>query len=278
MLVNISLIALDLDGTLLNRHGTISDVNKKALLYAMSKGVHVCICTGRAFDTIPQELLSFPGIEYAITNNGASVYRILGKEKINSLYLEPEAVLTVLEQTREYSVSYEAFLDGGAYASRDYVDNPVAHGASLSAVNYIKSTRHPVEDIEKFMKEHINELESLDVVVGDSELKDKIIDRIKAATRKVYITSSVKQLIEISSMYGGKREGLCFLAKYLNIGRENIAAFGDADNDIDMLDYAGCGIAMANASHRLLEVADYVTTHHDEDGVAYAIKNILHIL
>ena len=248
------------------------------MLEVMSKDVHVCICTGRAFDTIPEDLLSFPGIEYAITNNGASVYRILGKEKINSLYLEPEAVLTVLEQTREYSVSYEAFLDGGAYASRDYVDNPVAHGASLSAVNYIKSTRHPVEDIVKFMKEHINELESLDVVVGDSELKDKIIDRIKAATRKVYITSSVKQLIEISSMYGGKRTGLCFLAKYLNIGRENIAAFGDADNDIDMLDYAGCGIAMANASHRLLEVADYVTTHHDEDGVAYAIKNILHIL
>lgn len=278
MLVNISLIALDLDGTLLNRHGTLSDANRKALLEVMSKDVHVCICTGRAFDTIPEDLLSFPGIEYAITNNGASVYRILGKEKINSLYLEPEAVLTVLEQTREYSVSYEAFLDGGAYASRDYVDNPVAHGASLSAVNYIKSTRHPVEDIEKFMKEHINELESLDVVVPDVVLKDEIIDRIKAATRKVYITSSVKQLIEISSMYGGKREGLCFLAKYLNIGRENIAAFGDADNDIDMLDYAGCGIAMANASHRLLEVADYVTTHHDEDGVAYAIKNILHIL
>lgn len=278
MLVNISLIALDLDGTLLNRHGTLSDANRKALLEVMSKDVHVCICTGRAFDTIPEDLLSFPGIEYAITNNGASVYRILGKEKINSLYLEPEAVLTVLEQTREYRVSYEAFLDGGAYASRDYVDNPVAHGASLSAVNYIKSTRHPVEDIEKFMKEHINELESLDVVVPDVVLKDEIIDRIKAATRKVYITSSVKQLIEISSMYGGKREGLCFLAKYLNIGRENIAAFGDADNDIDMLDYAGCGIAMANASHRLLEVADYVTTHHDEDGVAYAIKNILHIL
>ena len=275
---NIFLIALDLDGTLLNRHGTLSDANRKALLCAMSKGVHVCICTGRAFDTIPQELLTFPGIEYAITNNGASVYRILGKDKINSLYLEPDAVLTVLEQTRGYNVSYEAFMDGSAYASREYVDNPVEHGASISAVNYIKSTRHPVENIEEFIKEHINELESLDVVVGDSELKDKIIDRIKAATRKVYITSSVKQLIEISIMYGGKRTGLCFLAKYLNIGRENIAAFGDADNDIDMLDYAGCGIAMANASHRLLEVADYVTTHHDEDGVAYAINNILHIL
>ena len=57
---NIFLIALDLDGTLLNRHGTLSDANRKALLCAMSKGVHVCICTGRAFDTIPQELLTFP--------------------------------------------------------------------------------------------------------------------------------------------------------------------------------------------------------------------------
>ena len=53
------------------------------------------------------------------------------------------------------------------------------------------------------------------------------------------------------------------------------AAFGDADNDIDMLEYAGCGIAMENASNGLLAVADAVTLHHDRDGVAYALKNIL---
>ena len=66
-----------------------------------------------------------------------------------------------------------------------------------------------------------------------------------------------------------------FITEYLGLNPKQVAAFGDADNDIDMLEYAGCGIAMEKASNGLLAVADAVTLHHDRDGVAYALKNIL---
>ena len=64
----------------------------------------------------------------------------------------------------------------------------------------------------------------------------------------------------------------------LGLKREHVAAFGDADNDVDMLSFAGCGIAMENASEKCRAAADYVTKHHKEDGVAYGLREILHVI
>ena len=277
MVMKCSLIAFDLDGTLLDGDGHLSEANRRALMDAMDKGIHVCICTGRAYNTIPEELLGFPGIEYAAANNGASVYRIKDGCKLNGLYIDGASVEKIIGVTSDMGVAYEAFVDGEAYAGREYIDDPVRFGATQKAVEYVQRTRKPVDDIVKFMTEHKDELESMDIVVSCEDKKADVISKIKQVTADVYITSSVKQLVEISNIEGGKSTGLKFLASYLGVERENIAAFGDADNDIDMLEYAGCGIAMDNATDNLKAVADYVTIHHNDDGVAYAFKNILGI-
>ena len=91
------------------------------------------------------------------------------------------------------------------------------------------------------------------------------------------MTSSISQLLEISYKDAGKKSGVKFLTEYLGLSRENVAAFGDADNDTDMIEYAGTGIAMENAAPHLKEIADHITLHHDKDGVAYAFRNILNI-
>ena len=75
----------------------------------------------------------------------------------------------------------------------------------------------------------------------------------------------------------GKKSGVRFLADRLGIDRKNIAAFGDADNDCDMIEFAGAGVAMGNACDALKEAADYITLSNDDDGLAYAIYNILNI-
>ena len=115
----------------------------------------------------------------------------------------------------------------------------------------------------------------MDVVLDDDILKRKIIDELYESDKDIYITSSVKQLIEISYKDAGKRSGVQYLAGLLGIDRKDIAAFGDADNDIDMIEFAGLGVAMGNATEHLKSIADYVTKSNDEDGVAYAIENIL---
>ncbi len=275
--MDIQLIALDLDRTTLNSQGKLSKANYNALSQAIKNGVHVCIASGRAFDTLPSDVLSVPGIEYAITSNGAAVYNIKTKERIKSYLLTENAIDIIMNICKKYPVTYEAFINGVAYTGKEYIDNPDKFGATQHSIDYVLSTRTLKDDIVGFIYENKNRLDCIDIIVNNDELKNTIINEIKTATNEVYITSSIKQLIEISYKDAGKKSGLEFLSNYLNISRENIAAFGDADNDFDMIKYAGVGIAMENASSHLLEVADYTTLHHDNNGVAYAFKNIINV-
>ena len=273
--MDIKCIALDLDRTTLNAQGKLSKANEEAIRKAVAKGIHVCIASGRAFDTLPQDVVSIPGIEYAITSNGAAVYRIQDKQCLRSYVLTEQSVKKILELTKDFPVTYEGFIRGTAYAAKEYIEDPVKFGATEHAVAYVQSTRHLQDDIVSFLKQHDDELDSMDIVVKDEAQKQKVIEVLKAVVEDIYITSSISQLVEISYKDAGKRSGVKFITEYLGLNPKQVAAFGDADNDIDMLEYAGCGIAMENASNGLLAVADVVTLHHDRDGVAYALKNIL---
>ena len=273
--MDIKCIALDLDRTTLNAQGKLSKANEEAIRKAVAKGIHVCIASGRAFDTLPQDVVSIPRIEYAITSNGAAVYRIQDKQCLRSYVLTEQSVKKILELTKDFPVTYEGFIRGTAYAAKEYIEDPVKFGATEHAVAYVQSTRHLQDDIVSFLKQHDDELDSMDIVVKDEAQKQKVIEVLKAEVEDIYITSSISQLVEISYKDAGKRSGVKFITEYLGLNPKQVAAFGDADNDIDMLEYAGCGIAMENASNGLLAVADAVTLHHDRDGVAYALKNIL---
>lgn len=271
------LVALDLDRTTLNAEGRLSEKNRQALVDAIESGVHICIASGRAFDTLPADVLSVSGIEYAITSNGAAVYRIAGKECLHSYLLTPQSVRTILDVTKDDEVTYEAFIKGQAFASADYVNNPEKYGATEHSLEYVRKTRILKDDIVGFITEHECELDSMDVVVNGIAQRESIAEKIRNATQDVYVTSSISQLVEVSYRDAGKGSGVKFLADYLGVEACDIAAFGDADNDIDMIKYAGCGIAVANACENLKASADYITLRHDEDGVAHAFYDILGI-
>lgn len=273
----VRLIALDLDGTTLDSSKQVSEKNRNAIINAVKNGVHVCIASGRAFDTLPSVVTEIPGIEYAITSNGAAVYEIRDKKCLRSYKLTAESVKTILELTKDMPVTYEAFIEGRAYAGSEYIHNPVKFGATKEAIHYIQTTRTLIDDITGFIRQHVDELDSMDIIVKDADMKEKVCDAIYKETQDVYITSSVKQLVEISYKDAGKKSGVKFLADRLGVSKEEIAAFGDADNDKDMIEYAGYGIAVANASISLKEKADYITLSNDEDGIAYAFANILDI-
>ena len=273
----VGLLAIDLDGTTLDSSKQVSEKNRNAIFNAVKNGVHVCIASGRAFDTLPSVVTEIPGIEYAITSNGAAVYEIRDKKCLRSYKLTAESVKTILELTKDMPVTYEAFIEGRAYAGSEYIHNPVKFGATKEAIHYIQTTRTLIDDITGFIRQHVNELDSMDIIVKDADMKEKVCDAIYKETQDVYITSSVKQLVEISYKDAGKKSGVKFLADRLGVSKEEIAAFGDADNDKDMIEYAGYGIAVANASISLKEKADYITLSNDEDGIAYAFANILDI-
>lgn len=270
-------IALDLDRTTLNANGRLSKVNKEAMEYAIKKGVHIVVASGRAFHTLPKDVLEVEGIEYAITSNGTAIYHIPTEQCLHQYKIGSKNVKEILRVSENENITYEAFINGTAYADRTYIDDPVRFGASKEAVQYVKNTRHMVDNIENFIYENINELDCMDIIVGDQNVKKKLMESLREEIEGIYITSSVAQLIEISNEKAGKHSGVKFIMELLGLQKEEIAAFGDADNDIDMLQFVGMGIAMGNASESCMQAADLITKHHDEDGVAYGIYELLKI-
>lgn len=276
--MSIKCIVLDLDRTTLDQEGKLSTENRKTLEELIAGGIEVVIASGRAYATLPVDVMTVEGIRYAVCCNGATVYDVPTGQCIRRCLLSPDAVEAVLKVTADELVSYEGFIDGTAYAGREYIENPVKYGATPQVAAYVQATRHIQENIVAFLRNHKNRLDSMDVIVRDNESKVRIWDKISKATHEVYITSSVSQLIEIADQNAGKKAGVAFVADRLGLNREEIAAFGDADNDIDMLQYAGVGIAMENASEGCKAAADYITMHHAENGVSYGVREILKLL
>ena len=283
--MEIKCIALDLDRTTLDSQGHLSEENRTAIGRAASAGVHVVVASGRSLDSLPAEITEIPGVRYAITSNGAAVYDLCERKCLRQFKMTPESVEDILRHTEqgrmkieyleETEISYEAFIDGRAFAESRYVADPVRFGAMPQAIPYIQSTRRPIEDRRTFIREHKSELDCIDLVVKSEEMKNKLWKNLRENVSDVYITSSVKQLLEISHRDAGKESGAKFLLEYLGLTREELAAFGDGDNDSGLLKYAGIGFAVANASPECREAADEIVASNDEYGVAQGINKIL---
>lgn len=123
-------------------------------------------------------------------------------------------------------MTFEAFVDGEAYAPRAYVEDPIQFGADVRAVPYIRGTRKPVEDIWDFICAHGSVLDGMDVIISDPELKSRLWQMLDAEAEDVYITSSVPQLLEISYKDAGKHTGAAFCWSTLDCGRKNLRLLG----------------------------------------------------
>ena len=293
--MKIRCIALDLDRTTLDSQGHLSEENKRAIENAVAAGVYVVVASGRSLDSLPAEITDITGIRYAITSNGAAVYDLCERKCLRQFKMTPESAEDILRHTEpermkdaygeaagmsevemsEIEISYEAFIDGRAFAERRYVADPVRFGAMPQAISYIQGTRAPVEDMRTFIREHKSELDCIDLVVKSEEMKNKLWKNLRENVGDVYITSSVRQLLEISHRDAGKESGAKFLLEYLGLTREELAAFGDGDNDSGLLKYAGIGFAVANASPECRDAADEIVASNDENGVAQGINKIL---
>lgn len=272
---NITCIALDLDQTTLNHQGRLSEKNRQAIESAIRKGVQIVVASGRAISALPDDICSIRGIRYAVTSNGAAVYDIHTKECLQQNKMTEQSIEKILDYAKDLEVAFETFIDGKAYAQREYVEDPVSFGASPRAISYIQTTREPVDDIRSFLMDHKKCIESVDVVVKEENLKKELWKTFEENIPQVYVTSSVQQLLELSYEKSGKHSGIAYILEHLGLSRDGLAAFGDGDNDAELLKYAGIGIAVENASKACREAADVVTLSNDEDGVAYGIEKLL---
>lgn len=150
----IKCIALDLDGTTLDKDGKLPEENRKEIEEAIAQGIEIVIASGRAYDTLPKEVLDIQGIGWAITSNGAAVYRLPQGEAAFRSTLPSEVAKELLDCTAEENVSYETFVAGHAYTDKKMYDDPMAYGCTEYGAKYLRATRKPVPDIRDFILEH----------------------------------------------------------------------------------------------------------------------------
>ena len=149
--MTIKLIALDLDGTTLNKDNKLSEGNRRALQAAADKGVNIVIATGRPFCALPQEILDFEPVRYVLTSNGARITDLHEGTAFYENCIAPHAVEAAVEMLRPLDYVLETFVDGVAYIEGWYYRQVEETQQCFRNVEYILNTRHPVDNFYDFM-------------------------------------------------------------------------------------------------------------------------------
>lgn len=270
----IRLIATDLDRTLLDSSGRLPPVNRGAIEKAANAGIPVVLASGRPFAALPRELIELPGVSMAITGNGCAVCACPFGERLWSAVLPAAAVDAILSLPEAAGYPMECFVNGEAFASACFVADPLRYSCGVCHADYIQTTRKPVEDIRSFIAAHREELDSVDVIVPSLEERE-LVRSAAARLPGVYVTVSCDYLVEIASEEAGKDKALKLLLNLMDISPSDAAAFGDGENDADMLRSVGWGFAVRNAVPVCKEVARFITDTNDRGGFALAVKELL---
>ncbi len=269
--MTIKLIALDLDGTTLNKEGKLSEGNRKALQTAADMGVNIVIATGRPFCALPKEILEFDPVRYVLTSNGAMITDLHENRAFYENCIAPHAVEAAVEMLEPLDYILETFIEGQAYIEGWYYRQVDETRESFRGVDYILNTRKPVDDFYQFMLDNKDKLENINVNFTD--LSEKPAMKVKLETLPdVTITSSFDHNLEIGGATTSKAEALRQMGNLLGIDRSEMMAAGDSPNDMAMMKAAGVAIAVGNAKPEVKEIADFIAPDHDQDGVAAAVE------
>ena len=271
----VRIIALDLDGTLLNSAKELSSANLAALKRAADAGIEIVPTTGRFYGAMPQVIRDLPFIHYAITINGAQVADLRTGEILYRAEMPWQQAVDLMEFLDPQPVIYDCYMDNDAFmtaALKERIDEMVS---SPHYRKMIRELRKPVPELKAFLTERGHDVQKVQFFTDKPELWAQMMKELPERFENLCVSSSVSDNVEINQIHANKGEALYALADHLGVEREATLAFGDGLNDLSMLKAAGIGVAMANASPACLAAADLVTGHHDEDGLAQGIYQLL---
>lgn len=276
--MEIKLIALDMDGTtLLADYQSISQRTKAVLEEAIARGIHVVPATGRILGQLPQSIVSIPGINYAVTSNGAAVTNLKSCEVISSNYIGAGSVKKIIKILTRRNLFCEVYYQGQSYSELRYFENtPGINKLSKDLVEFIRGKANKVDNIFEFTIAHAAEIEKINIPFLSDQNQRNLWQKF-SQIHGVTLTRAIANNIEVNHRSANKGDGLKQLCKALNLKPGNIMAIGDSDNDLRMIEFAGLGVAMGNASADVKALANHVTLPFNEDGVAHAIEKFVFI-
>lgn len=272
--MDIKLIALDLDGTLLDSKKNLSARNKEIIVECLKRGIYIVPNTGRTVIGIPGEILSIPGIRYAITTNGAVILDLQEDHVIDSRKLTIQKALELLLLADQQQAMYDCYIEGRGVSESKFLDHLDRYRISPELKDLVQKTRDLVPSILEYVKSYEGQIEKVNMFFADESERLEMRKKL-AEVSDIIVSSSMPNNLEINAVGATKGEGILRLAEYLGLKPEQTMAFGDGENDFNMIQMAGCGVVMDNGDPELKKYADYITTSNDQDGVAEAIEKLV---
>ena len=267
----IKVIAIDMDGTLLNSKKELLEETKQYFKEFHTKGIDtlLVLCTGRPETGIRPYLKDLGYLEenhYIISQNGANIYESQTGNRIMDAFVDSEKIQKWIELGKKHGVSVM-----GAGVDYYYSFDEDSTEWMEFDVKIVNGSLKRITKEESLSTDFYKIL-----LLGDVEQLDEFETIIPKEWRdEFYVVRSQKYLIEVLKKGVNKAFGLEKLAVALNIDSCEIAAIGDAANDIEMLEYAGLAIAMGNASEKVKAIADIVTDSNENNGVIKAIYKLI---
>ena len=263
------LIALDMDGTLLNSRKQISDRTCLVIQEAVSKGKIVVYATGRAVCEMEEFFGQLPEVRYAVFASGAGLYDIYEGKAFGLRPIPVDQAMTVMEAARRSDIMPQIVLADCDAVQRDQLDRLEDYKMGVYRSMYERAMTQ-VEDIWVFAEEHKEEILKINLYHTNEE--DRILTKERLADLCLEKVFSEATSLECSAEGVNKGTGLAMLSRHLGIDLSECVAVGDAPNDLPMIRTAGMGVAMGNARPEVLEAADAVVADNDHDGCVEAIK------
>ncbi len=261
----IRMIAIDLDGTLLQDDLNISPRDMRAIREAICRGVKVVICTGRMYSTASPHVSKLGLDTPIICFNGAYIAtsdksRVLDHYAFSTSYARP-----IYEEARKRGLHTNYYVE-------DDINVPEINDIVKHYLQRIEVDVQVVEDMDAFFDMH-DKLTKITVQSSDHVALDDFGRWIEETfPSELYVVKSGKFFLEVSHPYANKGTGVDKIAEHFGIPSEQVMAIGDNFNDISMFHYAGLSVAMGNAEEAVRREADVVTDTYQEDGVGKAIE------
>ncbi|MDF2612135.1 MAG: Cof-type family hydrolase [Lachnospiraceae bacterium] len=270
----IKIIALDMDGTLLNDNKQVSRDNYETITQAMEQGIYIVPATGRIKSALPKEILNHPKISYGICSNGAAIMNLKTGNVLFRCNLNRKLVLDILEELAEFDIIIDIFADGKIMTEEENKKRLDEFEMSDLMKEFVQSSRTYIPCLVDFVTKEAVHIERFNIFYKTLEQKAALCKRLSKYPQ-VVIASSLFNNLEVNMQGADKGTALMWLANYLSIPAEETMAIGDSDNDTTMIKKAGIGVAMGNAIQDIKDVADDITLTNEEDGVAYSIRKYL---
>lgn len=278
------LIALDMDGTLLNSQGKITEKTVHVLQELLDAGHYVAPASGRALSLLPQEIHALRGLQYGVLENGAVVWDYEKKEALYTRFL-PEGVAEeilngVREQYQKQIVAGDGFhyyteviVAGVVYAEQNDVKWYETAAIEGNFAEYMMADHEYVSDIHEKTR-LLQHAEKINLYFEDTGFAERIRKQWRHIPG-ICVTTSVKGNAEFMAEGVNKGIGIAKLKELLGLDASQVIAIGDNENDVEMFAQAGISVAMGNAAECVKRRASYVTTDNDHDGAVVFLQKFL---